>query len=66
MVLRVTAHVLSRAIFSTPLVGMVEIEELMIVILVFCGIAHTQITGHHVMAERCTVSDPDGERHRRL
>lgn len=58
MVILVTAHVLSRAIFNKPLIGMVEIEELMIVLLVFCGIAHTQITGNHISVDFVTVRLP--------
>lgn len=58
MVVLVTAHVLSRAIFSKPLIGMVEIEELMIVLLVFCGIAHTQITGNHISVDFVTTRLP--------
>lgn len=58
MVVLVTAHVLSRAIFSKPLIGMVEIEELMIVLLVFCGIAYTQITGNHISVDFVTVRLP--------
>jgi C4-dicarboxylate transporter, DctM subunit len=58
MVILVTAHVLSRAIFSKPLIGMVEIEELMIVILVFCGIAYTQITGNHISVDFVTTRLP--------
>lgn len=58
MVVLVTAHVLSRAIFSRPLIGMVEIEELMIVLLVFCGIAHTQITGNHISVDFVTTRLP--------
>ncbi|MCG8552849.1 MAG: TRAP transporter small permease, partial [Desulfobacterales bacterium] len=58
MVLLVTAHVLSRALFSKPLIGMVEIEELMIVILVFCGIAYTQITGNHISVDFVTIRLP--------
>lgn len=58
MVILVTAHVLSRAFFSKPLIGMVEIEELMIVILVFCGIAYTQVTNNHISVDFMTVRLP--------
>jgi tripartite ATP-independent transporter DctM subunit len=55
MVILVTAHVLSRALFKKPLVGTVELEELMIVILVFCGIAYTQITRSHISVDFVTA-----------
>ena len=55
MVILVTAHVLSRALFNKPLVGTVELEELMIVILVFCGIAYTKITRSHISVDFVTA-----------
>jgi TRAP-type C4-dicarboxylate transport system permease small subunit len=55
MVILVTAHVISRAFFGKPLVGTVELEELMIVILVFCGMACTQITGNHISVDFVTM-----------
>jgi C4-dicarboxylate transporter DctM subunit len=55
MVILVTAHVISRAFFGKPLVGTVELEELMIVILVFCGMAYTQITGNHISVDFVTM-----------
>ena len=60
MVILVTAHVISRAVFKQPLVGTVELEELMIVILVFCGIAYTQITGNHISVDFITARLPKG------
>jgi tripartite ATP-independent transporter DctM subunit len=62
MVILVTAHVLSRAIFNKPLVGTVELEELMIVILVFCGIAYTQITRNHISVDFITARLPKSMR----
>ena len=55
MVVLVTAHVLSRSLFNKPLVGTVELEELMIVILVFCGLAYTQITRNHISVDFVTT-----------
>ena len=55
MVVLVTVHVISRAVFGKPLVGTVELEELMIVILVFCGVAYTKITGNHISVDFVTV-----------
>jgi C4-dicarboxylate transporter, DctM subunit len=60
MVILVTAHVISRAVFSHPLVGTVELEELMIVILVYCGIAYTQITQNHISVYFITARLPKG------
>ncbi len=60
MVILVTAHVISRAVFKQPLVGTVELEELMIVILVFCGIAYTQVTGNHISVDFITSRLPKG------
>jgi C4-dicarboxylate transporter DctM subunit len=48
MVVLVTAHVLSRDLFSRPLVGVVELEELMLVILVFLGMPYTQFKRGHI------------------
>jgi hypothetical protein len=39
---------LSLAMPMQPLVGTVELEESMIVILVYCGVAYTQMTGNHM------------------
>ncbi len=58
MVVLVTVHVISRAIFNKPLIGTVELEELMIVILVFCGIAYTQVTGNHISVDFITSRLP--------
>ncbi len=60
MVLLVTAHVISRAVFNQPLVGTVELEELMIVILVFWGIAYTQVTRNHISVDFITSRLPKG------
>jgi C4-dicarboxylate transporter DctM subunit len=54
MVVLVTAHVLSRSIFNLPLVGTVELEELMIVILVFCGMAYTHMRRAHIEVDFLT------------
>ena len=54
MVVLVTAHVLSRALFKKPLMGTVELEELMIVILVFLGMAYTQVKGKHISVDFLT------------
>ena len=54
MVVLVTAHVLSRALFKKPLMGTVELEELMIVILVFLGMAYTQVQGKHISVDFLT------------
>ena len=54
MVILVTVHVLSRALFKKPLMGTVELEELMIVILVFLGIAYTQVQRKHISVDFLT------------
>ena len=54
MVILVTVHVLSRALFKKPLMGTVELEELMIVILVFLGMAYTQVKGMHISVDFLT------------
>jgi C4-dicarboxylate transporter DctM subunit len=53
-VVLVTVHVLSRALFKKPLMGTVELEELMIVILVFLGMANTQVKGMHISVDFLT------------
>lgn len=60
MVILVTVHVISRAMFNQPLMGTVELEELMIVILVYCGIAYTQVTGNHISVDFITGRLPKG------
>ncbi len=62
MVVLVTLHVLSRAIFRKPLMGTVELEELMIVILVFCGMAYTQIKGNHISVDFLILRFSEGVR----
>jgi tripartite ATP-independent transporter DctM subunit len=54
MVVLVAAHVLTRALFRKPLIGTVELEELMIVILVFLGMAYTQVQGKHISVDFLT------------
>ena len=54
MVILVTVHVLSRALFKKPLLGTVELEELMIVVLVFLGMAYTQVRGNHISVDFVT------------
>lgn len=58
MVFLVTAHVLSRSLLRKPLIGTVEIEEMMIVILVFLGMAYTQVRENHVSVDFITSRLP--------
>lgn len=51
MVIVVTAHVLCRDLLSRPLVGAVELEELMLVVLVFLGMAYTQSNKQHISVD---------------
>lgn len=62
MVLLVTVHVFSRTFFRKPLIGTVELEELMIVILVFLGMAYTQVTRSHISVDFFTMRLSDGLR----
>ena len=48
MVLIVTANVIGRYLFRRPLIGTVEIEEFMLLVLVFFGIGYAQIKKRHV------------------
>lgn len=59
MVLLVTTHVLSRAVLNKPLVGTVELEELMLVVMIFCGIAYTQTTRNHISVDFITSRLPE-------
>jgi len=54
MVLLVTIHVCCRDLLNNPLMGMVELEELMIVILVFLGMAYTQTQKKHISVDFLT------------
>ena len=48
MVLIVTANVIGRYLFRRPLIGTVEIEEFMLLALVFFGIGYAQVKKRHV------------------
>jgi TRAP-type C4-dicarboxylate transport system permease small subunit len=48
MVFFITANVLSRALFRAPLLGVVELEEVMLTLMVFAGMAFTQIEKQHI------------------
>jgi len=48
MVLIVTANVIGRYLFRRPLIGTVEVEEFMLLVLVFFGIGYAQIRKRHV------------------
>ncbi|MFX1555088.1 MAG: TRAP transporter small permease, partial [Promethearchaeota archaeon] len=48
MVLIVTANVMGRYLFRRPLIGTVEVEEFMLLVLVFLGIGYAQIKKRHV------------------
>jgi len=48
MVLIVTANVVGRYLFRRPLIGTVEVEEFMLLVLVFFGIGYAQIKKRHV------------------
>jgi C4-dicarboxylate transporter DctM subunit len=48
MVLIVTANVIGRYLFRRPLIGTVEVEEFMLLVLVFFGIGYAQIKKRHV------------------
>lgn len=60
MVLLVTVHVMSRAFFRKPLVGTVELEELMLVIMVFFGMAHAQMMKKHIAVDFFTSRLSEG------
>ncbi len=48
MIFFITLNVLTRALFRTPILGVVELEEVMLTIMVFAGMAFTQIEKHHI------------------
>jgi tripartite ATP-independent transporter DctM subunit len=48
MVFFITANVLTRALFRTPLLGVVELEEVMLTLMVFAGMAFTQLEKQHI------------------
>ena len=48
MVLIVTANVIGRYLFRRPLIGTVEVEEFMLLVLVFFGIGYAQTKKRHV------------------
>lgn len=62
MVILVTLHVLSRSLFKKPLIGTVELEELMIVLLVFSGMAYTQFKKDHISVDFLILRFSDNAR----
>ncbi|MFH1058103.1 MAG: TRAP transporter large permease subunit, partial [Pseudomonadota bacterium] len=48
MVFVITANVFTRAVFRLPIVGAVELEEVMLTLMVFAGMAFTQLEKQHI------------------
>jgi TRAP-type C4-dicarboxylate transport system permease small subunit len=51
MVFYITADVLGRDLFSRPIPGTYEISEMLMVLVVFLGLAYTQAMGSHIRTE---------------
>lgn len=54
MILVVAFNVISRGLFNKPFVGTVELEEIMLVLLVFFGIAYTHAQKRHISVDFVT------------
>lgn len=48
MVLLVTANVITRSVFGFSLTGVVELEEIMLILLVFGAMGHAQLANKHI------------------
>lgn len=51
MMFYITADVLGRDIFSRPIPGTYEVSEMLMVLVVFLGLAYTQAMGGHIRTE---------------
>jgi TRAP-type C4-dicarboxylate transport system permease small subunit len=51
MMFHITADVFGRDIFSKPIPGAYEISEMLMVLVVFLGLAYTQADGGHIRVE---------------
>ncbi|MBU4275654.1 MAG: TRAP transporter small permease [Proteobacteria bacterium] len=59
MVLLVAANVISRGIFGYALTGVVELEEIMLIVLVFGAMGHAQLGNKHIGVDFFTSHLPD-------
>ena len=63
LMLLTTMDVAGRYLFNTPLMGVFEITEFMMVCLVFCSLAYTQSKKAHVAVDILgTILPPKGQR----
>lgn len=63
MMLLTTADVAGRYLFNTPIMGVFELTEFMMVCLVFCSLAYTQSKKAHVAVDiLTTMIPPKGQR----
>lgn len=51
MMFHITADVFGRYLFSQPIPGTYEISEMLMVLVVFLGLAYTQAEGSHIRVE---------------
>jgi TRAP-type C4-dicarboxylate transport system permease small subunit len=51
MMVEVTCDVLGRYVLNSPIKGSVDFGELMMAVVVFCGIAYTALTKRHVRVD---------------
>lgn len=56
MMLNITANVFGRYILRMPIEGSLELTELLMIFLVFCAIAQTEIKGKHIKVTILTES----------
>ena len=51
MMVEVTCDVLGRYVLNSPIKGSVDFGELMMAVMVFCGVAYTALTKNHVRVD---------------
>jgi TRAP-type transport system small permease protein len=58
MMVEVTCDVFGRYVLNSPIKGSIDFGELMMVVIVFCGIAYTALTKRHVRVDLVTSMAP--------
>jgi TRAP-type transport system small permease protein len=58
LILLIVANILSRALFRKPLLGTVELAELLTLVTVFLSLAYTEVRRGHVYVNLLTVKFP--------
>lgn len=63
MVLFLVAHIVGRLAFNSPFPATVELEEFLLVIVTFCGLAYAGILGRHIKVDLIMSKFPQWVQH---